>query len=205
MTGCAAWRKALAGLPLSVAGLLLRGRRAVRRAGPAAALDWRAAALAGCWPGTGRRAEGSRGGAARRRSACRRATGPMRRAQGAPERSTDFPWLHAARRASTAGSTCAAKISPVHFFNDAARFNFGPDVQPGRDQLPFSRPLAGLACCAPSDGERRFVVESTGPASVALDDAAAARRRQQRVAVGRTAPAAASTTRGPKRACRDCA
>src|SRR5437899_1941947 len=52
--------------------------------------------------------------------------------QGPPERSPDFPWLADATRSEPAlavrGNECA-----VHFFNDATRFNFGSDVQPGRD------------------------------------------------------------------------
>ena len=42
------------------------------------------------------------------------------------------------RRASDASLDLRGEEFPVHFFNDAARFNFGADVQPGRDQLPFS-------------------------------------------------------------------
>jgi hypothetical protein len=89
---------------------------------------------------------------------------------GPPERSTDFP--------SLAGE--ATRIEPtldlrgedfgVHFFNDATRFNFGADVQPGRDQLAFSVRWDGWLL-APSDGPRRFVLHSQGPAQVWLDDA----------------------------------
>jgi hypothetical protein len=86
---------------------------------------------------------------------------------GPPERSTDF-----------ASFTDATRIEPaldlrgddfgVHFFNDAARFNFGPEVTPARDQLPFSARWQGWLL-APSDGTRRFVLTSAGPAQLTLD------------------------------------
>ena len=69
--------------------------------------------------------------------------------EGPAERSTDFPWLADATRIDTQ-LDLRGEAFPVHFFNDAARFNFGSEVQPGRDQLPFvvrwqGWLLAGLA------------------------------------------------------------
>jgi 4-amino-4-deoxy-L-arabinose transferase-like glycosyltransferase len=84
------------------------------------------------------------------------------------ERSTDFASLQDATRID-ASLDLRGEDFPVHFFNDAARFNFGVDVQPGRDQLPFSVRWEGFLN-VPVDGERRFVVESIGPAQVWLDD-----------------------------------
>lgn len=86
---------------------------------------------------------------------------------GAPERSTDFPWLTDATRIDTALDLRGEEFG-VHFFNDATRFNFGPDVQPARDQLPFTVRWDGWLQ-ASSTGPRRFVVHSTGPTQVALD------------------------------------
>ncbi len=88
---------------------------------------------------------------------------------GAPERSTDFPWLHDATRIDS-GLQLSGEDFGVHFFNDAARFNFGPDVQPARDQLPFSVRWQGWLL-APSDGARRFTIGAVGPAQVWIDDA----------------------------------
>ena len=88
---------------------------------------------------------------------------------GPLERSTDFAWLTRATRVDQALDLRADQF-PVHFFNDAGRFNFGPEAQPARDQLAFSVRWRGWLL-VPSDGERRFVVESTGPAEVTLDDA----------------------------------
>ncbi len=87
---------------------------------------------------------------------------------GSVERSTDFAWLTSATRIDPTLDLRADQF-PVHFFNDAGRFNFGPDVQPGRDQLPFSVRWQGWLF-VPSDGERRFVVDSTGSADVTIDD-----------------------------------
>src|SRR5438105_15787646 len=56
----------------------------------------------------------------------------------------------------------------VTFFNDASRFNFGPDIQPGRDQLPFSARWEGWLL-VPSDGQRQLMLQSIGPARVVLD------------------------------------
>lgn len=89
---------------------------------------------------------------------------------GSPERSTDFPSLAGATRIDPSLDLRGDDFA-VHFFNDAARFNFGPDVQPGRDQLPFSVRWQGWLL-APSDGERRFVAESNGASQVWLDDTA---------------------------------
>jgi len=86
---------------------------------------------------------------------------------GAPERSTDFPWLTDATRIESDLNLHGEDFA-VHFFNDAARFNFGPDVQPARDQLPFSVRWQGWLL-APSDGARRFLLEANGPARVTLD------------------------------------
>jgi Dolichyl-phosphate-mannose-protein mannosyltransferase len=58
----------------------------------------------------------------------------------------------------------------VFFFNDATRFNFGPDVQPGRDQLPFHVRFTGWLL-VPADGQRQLVLESVGEAHVELDGA----------------------------------
>ena len=89
--------------------------------------------------------------------------------EGPAERSTDFPWLADATRIDTQ-LDLRGEAFPVHFFNDAARFNFGSEVQPGRDQLPFVVRWQGWLL-APSDGQRRFLVESTGPVKVTLDEA----------------------------------
>src|SRR5205814_2330664 len=78
------------------------------------------------------------------------------------ERSTDFAWVQDGTRID-AELDLRGDDFPVHFFNDATRFNFGADVQPGRDQLPFSVRWQGFLN-VPADGERRFVVESSGPA-----------------------------------------
>ena len=88
---------------------------------------------------------------------------------GTPERSTDFPWLADATRIDPR-LDLQGEAFPVHFFNDAARFNFGPEVTPGRDQLPFSVRWQGWLL-APSAGARHFVLESNGPALAWLDDA----------------------------------
>jgi hypothetical protein len=86
---------------------------------------------------------------------------------GAPERSTDFPWLSDATRIDASLDLRGEEFG-VYFFNDASRFNFGADVQPGRDQLPFSVRWDGWLA-AQSSGPRRFVLESNGPAQVWLD------------------------------------
>jgi Dolichyl-phosphate-mannose-protein mannosyltransferase len=86
---------------------------------------------------------------------------------GLPERSTDFPWLTDATRIEP-GLELKGEQFGVHFFNDASRFNFGPEVQPGRDQLPFSVRWDGWLL-APSDGPRRFVLQANGTAQMALD------------------------------------
>jgi hypothetical protein len=91
---------------------------------------------------------------------------------GAPERSADFPWLTDATRIEPALSLRGEDFG-VHFFNDAARFNFGPDVVPARDQLPFSVRWDGWLL-APSAGARRFVIASEGTARVSLDGSALA-------------------------------
>ena len=91
-------------------------------------------------------------------------------ATGAPERSTDFAWLNGATRIDARLDLRGEEFG-VHFFNDAARFNFGPEVVPARDQLPFSVRWEGWLW-APSDGARRFTVESSGPSQLWIDDAA---------------------------------
>ena len=88
-------------------------------------------------------------------------------ATGQPERSTDFPWLTDASRIEP-GLVVRGEDFGVHFFNDASRFNFGPDVTPGRDQLPFSVRWEGWLL-VPSDGPRRFSLEANGPARAAID------------------------------------
>jgi hypothetical protein len=92
---------------------------------------------------------------------------PSATPNGAPERSTDFAWLSDATRIET-NLDLRGEDFGVHFFNDASRFNVGADVQPGRDQLPFSVHWDGWLV-AQSNGPRRFVVESNGPAEVWLD------------------------------------
>ena len=87
--------------------------------------------------------------------------------EGPPERSTDFMWLSGVTRIDPLLELRGNDFA-VHFFNDAARFNFGAEVQPGRDQLPFSVRWQGWLL-APSDGMRRFVLESNGPSGVWLD------------------------------------
>jgi 4-amino-4-deoxy-L-arabinose transferase-like glycosyltransferase len=88
---------------------------------------------------------------------------------GSPERSSDFPWLADATRIDGALDLRGEDFA-VHFFNDAARFNFGPDAVPVRDQLPFTVRWQGWLL-AESTGERRFVLESDGPARAWLDEA----------------------------------
>ena len=63
-----------------------------------------------------------------------------------------------------AGLDLQGEHFPVHFVNDATRFNFGPDITPGRDQLPFSAHWQGWLL-VPSEGWRRFAIEagSVGP------------------------------------------
>jgi hypothetical protein len=92
---------------------------------------------------------------------------PSATPSGPPERSTDFPWLSDATRIES-GLDLRGEDFGVYFFNDASRFNFGTNVQPGRDQLPFSVRWDGWLV-APSSGPRRFVLESSGPAQVWLD------------------------------------
>jgi hypothetical protein len=89
---------------------------------------------------------------------------------GTPERSTDYTWLANATRID-ASLDLRGNDFAVHFFDEAARFNFGSDVQPGRDQLPFSVRWQGWLL-APSNGERRFVVQANGSSGVWLDDTA---------------------------------
>ena len=88
---------------------------------------------------------------------------------GVPERSTEFKDLDGATRIDQRLDLRGDEF-PVHFFNDARRFNFGLEPQPGRDQMPFSARWEGWLV-VPSDGERRFELESVGPARVWLDDA----------------------------------
>jgi dolichyl-phosphate-mannose-protein mannosyltransferase len=87
---------------------------------------------------------------------------------GTPERSTDYPWLSDATRIEPALDLRGEDFG-VHFFNDAARFNFGADVTPGRDQLPFGVRWDGWLVSTTS-GPRRFVVDATGPVTVWLDE-----------------------------------
>jgi len=87
---------------------------------------------------------------------------------GTVERSTDFSSLTDATRIDP-DLDLRGEAFGVYFFNDASRFNFGADVQPGRDQLQFSVRWDGWLL-APSDGARRFVVQSTGPARVWVDE-----------------------------------
>jgi len=86
---------------------------------------------------------------------------------GPPERSTEFLRLPTATRIDPRLDFRGDEF-PVHFFNDAARFNFGPDAQPGRDQLPFSVRWTG-ALDVGEDGARQFVLDANGPARVLLD------------------------------------
>lgn len=85
----------------------------------------------------------------------------------APERSTDFPALPAATRVDLALAFRGDDF-PIHFVNDAARFNFGADVRPARDGMPFTVQWDGVLA-VPADGVRRLVLESVGPASLAVD------------------------------------
>jgi hypothetical protein len=89
--------------------------------------------------------------------------------RGVPERSTDFPHLAGATRIDPA-LDFQGPAFPVHFFNDAERFNLPADASPARDQLPFSVLWQGWLR-VPRDGPRRFVLESAGPAHVQLDGA----------------------------------
>ena len=91
---------------------------------------------------------------------------PSAQASGAPERSTDFGWLNGAATRVDSRLSLRGEDFAVHFFNDAARFNFAPDQVPGRDQLPFSVRWDGWLV-VPSDGSRQFTPDS---ARVAIDD-----------------------------------
>jgi dolichyl-phosphate-mannose-protein mannosyltransferase len=86
---------------------------------------------------------------------------------GSPERSTEFTWLTDATRIEPTLDLRGEDFG-VLFFNDASRFNFGPDVVPGRDQLAFAVRWEGWLVVQ-STGPRRFVLDSTGPARVVLD------------------------------------
>jgi hypothetical protein len=95
---------------------------------------------------------------------------------GSPEASTDFSGIGLPGRPALADATrvdsaldLRGEAFAVHFFNDAARFNFGTDVQPARDQLPFSVRWDGWLL-VPTDGQRRFVLSANGPADAWLDD-----------------------------------
>ncbi|HEV7666764.1 MAG TPA: PA14 domain-containing protein, partial [Chloroflexota bacterium] len=101
---------------------------------------------------------------------------------GPPERSTDFPSLTDATRIESVLDLRAEDFG-VHFFNDAARFNLGPDVQPGRDQLPFFVRWRGFLLAA-SDGERTFSLTANGPAHVWLDDSQLAADARVSVSAG---------------------
>lgn len=88
-------------------------------------------------------------------------------AAGAPERSTEFLALRDATRVDDTLDLRGNRF-PVHFFNDAARFNtLGADAAP-RDQLPFTVRWNGTLL-VPSDGERRVRLEAIGAAAVSLD------------------------------------
>lgn len=91
-------------------------------------------------------------------------------AKGPPERSTDFAWLSGATRIDARLDLRGEEFG-VYFFNDAARFNFGPEVVPARDQLPFNVRWEGWLS-VPSDGTRRFTVQSSGPSQLWIDAAA---------------------------------
>ena len=88
---------------------------------------------------------------------------------GATERSTDFIGLSDATRVDDR-LALQGEAFPVHFFNDAARFNFGPEVQPGRDQLPFFVRWDGYLL-VPTDGARQLRLAANGTARVWLDGA----------------------------------
>jgi hypothetical protein len=97
------------------------------------------------------------------------ATGTARVQGSGAERSVEYRDLTGATRVDEALDLAGDRF-PVAFFNDAARFNFGPDVQPARDQLPFTARWQGWVD-VPTAGERRFVLDSLGPARVFVDDA----------------------------------
>src|SRR6266851_2283 len=160
--------QALAGVPLSVAGLLGLGGVAYAAA-VLPSLGWHSArwlALAlAIVLGLKLGAAASAPPIGLNASYWARAT-----PEGPPERSTDSPALADATRIDATLDLRGDDFA-VHFFNDAARFNFGSDAQPGRDQLPFRVRWQGWLL-APSDGERRFVVEANGSSGVWLDDAA---------------------------------
>lgn len=88
--------------------------------------------------------------------------------EGQPERSLDFPMLRGATRVQS-GLDLRGEAFRVDFINDASRFNFGPDVQPGRDALPFALQLDGWLM-VPSDGARTIALQANGQASVAIDE-----------------------------------
>ncbi len=87
---------------------------------------------------------------------------------GPAERSTDFRWLTGATRVDRAIDFHGNQF-PVHFFDDAARFNLPADARPSRDQLPFFVRWDG-DLLVPSDGQHLFRLESVGPARLWLDD-----------------------------------
>lgn len=83
------------------------------------------------------------------------------------ERSTDWPGL-AATRIDGALAFRGADF-PVHFFNDAHRFNYFTAAAPRRDALPFDVGWRGYFW-ARTPGEYRFELEANGRASLAVGE-----------------------------------
>ena len=88
------------------------------------------------------------------------------RFQGPHERSTDFPGLAATRR--DRALDFGGDEFPLYFFNDVQRFNFFGDEADRRRSLPFSVRWRGTLY-VPRDGEYRFWLSASGPATLTID------------------------------------
>lgn len=86
------------------------------------------------------------------------------------ERSTEFPSLAAGTFTRVdARLDLRGNQLPVHFFNDASRFNLAPDVRPTRDHLAFSVQWAGLLR-VPVDGTYAFRATAAGESALWIGD-----------------------------------
>ncbi len=88
------------------------------------------------------------------------------RFQGTHERSTDFPGLAATRRDRELGF--GGDEFPIHFLNDVQRFNFFGEEADRRRNLPYSVRWQG-ALYVPRDGEYRFWLTASGPATLSIE------------------------------------
>ncbi|MDP8923873.1 MAG: hypothetical protein M3O34_13455, partial [Chloroflexota bacterium] len=102
------------------------------------------------------------------------------RVDGSPsfERSTD--WRRDDRTRTDLALAFAGDEFPVHFFNDAHRFNYYTDDEPRRDLLPFGVRWFGQFW-APQAGRYTFTVESNGPAELSVAGGRAAVEQPGRV------------------------